>query len=208
MRVRASRIMNLGTNDIISGGAACHTMKIYTKTGDGGNTGLQGNLRIAKSHPRIMAYGAVDESNAAIGVALSHGVDGDIAGILGAIQGDLFVVGADLSNPSLADTRNRVTPGMVLGLEATIDRLEQELEPLSNFILPGGGPAAASIHLARATIRRAETLAVALSETDEINASCIRYLNRLSDLFFILGRVVSKRAGCKETPWRPGKDRL
>ena len=178
-------------------------MKIYTKTGDDGNTGLQGNLRISKSHPRIISYGTVDEANAALGVVLSNSIDDDIKKILIEIQNDLFLVGADLSNPNLNDLKNRVSIRSVEKLESYIDQFEEELPLLTNFILPGGNAAAAQIHYTRTIIRRAETLVVQLSEKDEINSNCIRYLNRLSDLFFVLGRVVNKRNGVLDTVWKP-----
>ena len=178
-------------------------MKIYTKTGDDGNTGLQGNLRISKSHPRIISYGTVDEANAALGMVLSNSVDDDIKKIFIEIQNDLFLVGADLSNPNLNDLKNRVSLSSVEKLESYIDQFEEELPLLTNFILPGGNAAAAQIHYARTIIRRAETLVVQLSEKDEINSNCIRYLNRLSDLFFVLGRVVNKRNNVSDTVWKP-----
>ena len=178
-------------------------MKIYTKTGDDGNTGLQGNLRISKSHPRIISYGTVDEANAALGMVLSNSVDDDIKKILIEIQNDLFLVGADLSNPNLNDLKNRVSLSSIEKLESYIDQFEEELPLLTNFILPGGNAAAAQIHYARTIIRRAETLVVQLSEKDEINSNCIRYLNRLSDLFFVLGRVVNKRNNVSDTVWKP-----
>ena len=178
-------------------------MKIYTKTGDDGNTGLQGNLRISKSHPRIISYGTVDEANAALGMVLSNSIDDDIKKILIEIQNDLFLVGADLSNPNLNDLKNRVSLRSVEKLESYIDQFEEELPLLTNFILPGGTAAAAQIHYARTIIRRAETLVVQLSEKDEINSNCILYLNRLSDLFFVLGRVVNKRNNVSDTVWKP-----
>ena len=113
-------------------------MKIYTKTGDDGNTGLQGNFRISKSHPRIIAYGTVDEANAALGIVLSNILDEDISNVLTEIQNDLFLVGADLSNSNLNDVKNRVSLEMVQKLEEYIDKFESELPPLTNFILPGG----------------------------------------------------------------------
>ncbi len=176
-------------------------MKIYTKTGDDGNTGLQGNYRIAKSHPRILAYGTVDEANAVLGMALTNELDDDIISLLTNIQNDLFVVGADLSNPNLNDTKNRVSLDMINILEHSIDKFELELPPLTNFILPGGDVAASHIHYARTVIRRAETLTVNLSEKDEINSNCIKYLNRLSDLFFVIGRLINKRKNRKDVPW-------
>ena len=129
-------------------------MKIYTKTGDSGNTGLQGNYRISKSHPRILAYGTVDEANAALGIVLTNKLDDDVSALLTNIQNDLFVVGADLSNPNLNDAKNRVSLDMIEVLEQSIDKFELELPPLTNFILPGGDVSAAHLHHARAVIRR------------------------------------------------------
>ncbi|MGI9567702.1 MAG: cob(I)yrinic acid a,c-diamide adenosyltransferase [Nitrosopumilus sp.] len=177
-------------------------MKIYTKTGDDGNTGLQGNFRIAKSHPRITAYGAVDEANAALGVVLSNVLDVDIKDTLTEIQNDLFLVGADLSNPNLNDVKNRVSLDLVQKLEKFIDKFESELSPLTNFILPGGNIAAAQLHHVRTIVRRAETQVIYLSEKDEINLNCIKYLNRLSDLFFVMGRLINKRKGNEDVLWK------
>ncbi|AJM92550.1 cob(I)yrinic acid a,c-diamide adenosyltransferase [Nitrosopumilus piranensis] len=178
-------------------------MKIYTKTGDDGNTGIQGNLRISKSHPRIIAYGAVDETNAALGIVLANSVDKDIFNCLTKIQNDLFVVGSDLSNPNLNDVKNRVTLEMIQELEHYIDKFELELPPLTNFILPGGAIPAAQLQFTRTIVRRAETLTVDLAEKDEINTNCLIYLNRLSDLFFVLGRLINKRQGKKDILWKP-----
>lgn len=178
-------------------------MKIYTKTGDDGNTGLQGNLRIGKSHPRIKAYGTVDETNAALGIVLSNSIDDDISEILTDVQNDLFLVGADLSNPNLNDSKNRVSLEMIEKLESLIDKFESELPPLTNFILPGGVPAAAQVHYVRTVARRAEASVVNLSERDEINSNCIRYLNRLSDFLFVLGRLINKRNSREDILWKP-----
>ena len=176
-------------------------MKIYTKTGDDGSTGLQGNYRINKSHQRIISYGAVDETNAALGIVLSNSLDDDIARILTEIQNDLFLVGADLSNPNLNDVKNRVSLEMIEKLERHIDKFESELPPLTNFILPGGDASAAQLHHVRTVIRRAESQTVLLSEKDEINSNCIKYLNRLSDLFFVLGRLINKRKNHNDIVW-------
>ena len=178
-------------------------MKIYTKTGDDGNTGLQGDFRIAKSHPRILAYGTVDEANAAIGVVLSNELDDDVSVVLSKLQNELFVLGSDLSNQNLNDLKNRISLEMVENLEKTIDKFELELPPITNFILPGGNIAAAQIHQVRTTIRRAETLVVQLSDKDEINSNCIKYLNRLSDLMFVMGRLVNKRNDVEDIIWKP-----
>ena len=178
-------------------------MKIYTKTGDDGNTGLQGNFRIAKSHPRIMAYGTVDEANAAIGIVLTNVLDEDVSQLLSQIQNDLFLLGSDLSNQNLNDPKNRVSLEMIEKLEKSIDLFELELSPLTNFILPGGNLAAAQTHQVRTIVRRAETLVVKLSDKDEINSNCIKYLNRLSDLMFVLGRLINKRKGIADILWKP-----
>ena len=178
-------------------------MKIYTKTGDDGNTGLQGDFRIAKSHPRILAYGTVDEANAMIGVVLSNVLDDDVREVLNMIQNELFLLGSDLSNQNLNDLKNRISLDMVEKLEKIIDKFELELPPITNFILPGGNVAAAQIHQVRTIVRRAETLVVQLSDKDEINSNCIKYLNRLSDLMFVMGRLINKRNGIEDIIWKP-----
>lgn len=177
-------------------------MKIYTKTGDDGTTGLQGNLRVSKSNPRIIAYGAIDETNALLGIIQSYEIDKDIAVLLNLIQNELFVVGADLSNPKLEDKKNRVTTDMISNLEKNIDKYESELVPLTNFILPGGTILASQLHHIRTVTRRAETFIIMLSEEEKINDNCIKYVNRLSDLFFVLGRVLNKRSGKKDIIWK------
>jgi len=178
-------------------------MKIYTKTGDDGNTGLQGDFRIAKSHPRILAYGTVDEANAMIGVVLSNVLDEDIREVLSLIQNELFLLGSDLSNQNLNDLKNRISLDLVEKLEKIIDKFELELPPITNFILPGGNVAAAQIHQVRTIVRRAETLVVQLSDKDEINSNCIKYLNRLSDLMFVIGRLINKRNNIEDIIWKP-----
>ena len=178
-------------------------MKIYTKTGDDGNTGLQGDFRIAKSHPRILAYGTVDEANAMIGVVLSNVLDDDVREVLNTIQNELFLLGSDLSNQNLNDLKNRISLDMVEKLEKIIDKFELELPPITNFILPGGNVAAAQIHQVRTIVRRAETLVVQLSDKDEINSNCIKYLNRLSDLMFVMGRLINKRNDIEDIIWKP-----
>lgn len=178
-------------------------MKIYTKTGDDGNTGLQGDFKISKSHPRIIAYGTVDEVNAGIGVVLTNTLDDDVSQLLNQIQNDLFLLGSDLSNQNLNDLKNRVTLEMIENLEESIDTFESELSPITNFILPGGNIAAAQIHQVRTIVRRAETLVVKLSDKDEINSNSIKYLNRLSDLMFVMGRLINKRNGVEDIIWKP-----
>ena len=177
-------------------------MKIYTKTGDDGTTGLQGNIRVLKSDPRIMAYGAVDEANASLGITLSYDLDEELSENITLLQNQLFVVGADLSDPNLENTKNRVTTQMVENLEKTIDKFEKQLEPLKNFILPGGDIVASQIHLTRAIIRRAESYAVIVSQTEEVNENCMKYLNRLSDFLFVLARLINKKKGKADTVWK------
>ncbi len=154
-------------------------MKIYTKTGDDGTTGLQGGTRISKSNIRLQAYGAIDELNASIGLILSSKFNDELEKLLRNIQNDLFLVGSDLSNPDLTSSKNRVTPEMVVNIEKNIDRLEAELSPITNFILPGGHEIASLIHISRTITRRAETQAVLLDEKEKINEECKKYLNRL-----------------------------
>ena len=177
-------------------------MKIYTKTGDAGTTGLQGGVRVSKSNLRIRAYGNVDEINASVGLILSNKIDDDIREILIKIQNDLFVTGADLSNPDLSNKKNRVTSEMVENLEKKIDTLENDLPPISNFILPGGHVIASEIHITRTITRRAETEVIALDQNEKINEECKKYLNRLSDLLFVLARTVNKRNGIEDIIWR------
>lgn len=177
-------------------------MKIYTKTGDDGTTGLQGNTRLKKSRPRIVAYGTLDEANAFLGIILSNALDCDIKDVLIQLQNDLFIAGADLSNPDLLDNKNRISSSMVIKIEKLIDNYESEVNPLTNFILPGGNISAAQLHFARTIVRRAETSIVLLQDTDKINENCIKYLNRLSDLLFVLGRVINKRKGTEEKIWK------
>src|SRR5574342_430373 len=167
--------------------------KIYTKTGDDGTTGLIGGKRITKSSQRIIAYGAIDELNSSIGVVLSSKLDKDIHDLLEKIQNDLFVVGADLANPDLKISSDRITEDMVKFLEMCIDKFENELHPITYFILPGCDANASQVHLARAISRRAETHVVQLSEKEEINRFCQIYINRLSDLLFVIARVINKR---------------
>ncbi len=180
-------------------------MKIYTKTGDDGTTGIQGNIRTSKSDYRIVAYGSVDEINASVGVALTEKADADIKSTLTRIQNELFTLGADLSNPNLEDGSNRMTEDMVTRLESEIDAFESELEPLTNFILPGGTRLASGIHLSRTITRRAEINAVKLQQVEKINPCCVQYLNRLSDLLFVAARVVNQRNGIPDTVWKSQK---
>ena len=178
-------------------------MKIYTGTGDAGTTGLQGGRRVSKGNARIAAYGAVDEANSAIGVAVSCIKYPDIADLLTRIQGELFVAGSDLSDPDIASGGSRITPEMVRELEGAIDRYDGNLPPLSNFILPGGDRCAVLIHTARAVVRRAESCVVALTSVEKVNDHCLVYLNRLSDLLFVLARLVNHRSNTPDVIWRP-----
>jgi cob(I)alamin adenosyltransferase len=177
-------------------------MKIYTKTGDDGTTGLIGNKRVKKSNPRITTYGIVDELNASIGIILSSKLGKDIRDLLTKIQNDLFVVGADLANPNLNNKSNRVTSEMTLFLEKEIDRLDEKLSPITFFILPGGDLIASQIHLARTICRRAEINVVNLSEVDKINNECLVYMNRLSDLLFVVARTINKRKKILDVAWK------
>lgn len=179
-------------------------MKIYTKTGDAGETSLFDNSRVSKADPRVDAYGEVDELNACLGAAIAAGLGRDIAAILETIQKDLFAVGARLADPS-SRIAGRVTKAAVTGerieaLEAAIDRLESELPPLKRFILPGGSPGGALLHLSRTVCRRAERRVVGLG-ADSVDAGVIVYLNRLSDVLFVMARAVNHRANVPETEW-------
>ena len=181
------------------------TLKIYTKTGDDGSTGLQKGGRVSKSDKRVMAYGSIDEINSILGVAATYEMDDDLAGIITHLQRDLLTAGADLSNPEMSDRSNRVTGQMVERLESEIDILEGELRPLSMFILPGGSRVAALVHLARTVTRRAETQVAAL-DRDSINKESATYLNRLSDLLFVLARVLNARKGVPDMTWSADAD--
>ena len=179
-------------------------MKIYTKTGDGGQTSLFGNIRVSKADARVDAYGEVDEVNACLGAARAAGVDGEIGAALEAIQKDLFAIGARLADPSsrIAPRVTKVAVGDsdVQRLEEIIDRLEGELPPLRRFILPGGSPAGAALHLARTVCRRAERRVIALG-ADAVEPILVVYLNRLSDLLFVMARAAKHRAGVPEVEW-------
>jgi cob(I)alamin adenosyltransferase len=179
-------------------------MKIYTKTGDDGTTGLLGNARVRKDDVRIEAYGQVDEVNAALGVVLAYLPTAANAarGWLDAIQSDLFVIGAALATPSnSARPPIQLPPQRTDTLEQQIDQMEKNLKPLKNFILPQGTPCTAYVHLARAISRRAERRVVALSAQDKVDPAIGIYLNRLSDYLFVLARWVNHQEGGTETAW-------
>jgi cob(I)alamin adenosyltransferase len=182
--------------------------RIYTKTGDAGETALGDLSRVPKDHSRVSAYGTVDELNAVLGLVLAE--DGAIseAGLLRHVQNDLFDVGADLCRPQAEGERPgdrlRVTAGQVTRLEEAIDRLNEPLRPLTSFVLPGGRPSAARLHFARTVCRRAEREVVTLARTEPINPQVLVYLNRLSDLLFVLARVVNA-GGEEDVLWVPGK---
>jgi len=188
--------------------------KIYTRTGDEGSTGLGTGERVAKDDQRIAAYGTVDETNAVIGLVRLHlSADQSLADdILGRVQNDLFDLGADLCVPDRGEPLKfeplRISQAQVDRLESEIDELNRELEPLTSFILPGGTPAAAYLHLARTVSRRAERLIVTLSGIDGevVSEPALRYINRLSDLLFVLGRHVNDK-GARDVLWVPGKNR-
>ena len=173
--------------------------KIYTKTGDAGETGLFGGGRVSKDDARVEAYGAVDEANSALGM-LAADVDGDLADVVHVIQRTLFDVGAELATPE-AGRVPAITVKAVMDLEDQIDTWEAELEPLRTFILPGGTRAAAAAHLARSIVRRAERRTVTLSRTTAVNPELLKYLNRLSDTLFVLARVINHRAKTPDVPW-------
>jgi cob(I)alamin adenosyltransferase len=171
--------------------------KVYTRTGDEGQTSLVGGARVSKASLRVDAYGDVDELNCVIGLSRARTTDPEIDEVLGVIQNDLFTLGGDLASPSEIEVP-RIGEHFTKNLEELADRFLAGLEPLREFILPGGAEAGAVLHLARTVARRAERRAVALSEIEQLNPETIVYLNRLSDLLFILARVVNHRAGVPE----------
>ncbi|MBI3075551.1 MAG: cob(I)yrinic acid a,c-diamide adenosyltransferase [Deltaproteobacteria bacterium] len=176
-------------------------MKIYTRTGDRGETGLGDGRRVPKDSPRVATYGEVDELNSLIGVCLTTLTEPDLVALLGTIQDQLFTLQADLALPLNAKRPGkRITSEQVAGLEQAIDRYDAELEPLRSFILPGGSQAGALLHYARTVARRAERAVVHLQGVDPVNPQALIYLNRLSDLLFVLARWQNQRDGRPETP--------
>jgi len=186
--------------------------RIYTRGGDKGKTALGTGQRVVKHHPRVAAYGTVDEANAAVGLARLHTAalpDAEIDAILGRVQNDLFDLGADLATPQVAQPKYpplRIVAEQVERVEGEIDRLNADLAPLNSFVLPGGTPAAAHLHLARTVARRAEREVTLLAESEAINPEAIRYINRLSDLFFVMSRYLNDR-GAGDVLWEPGANR-
>jgi len=178
--------------------------KIYTGTGDAGRTSTFGGPRVPKSHPRVQAYGSVDELNCVLGIARTL-ADDEIAEAILALQRRLFTLGADLATPPdspSADHASRVPVSWISDLEVSIDRYQTELPPLNNFILPGGSPAAAALHLSRAVCRRAERACVAATiDGEDINPEAITFLNRLSDWLFVVARVANQRGGIPDEEW-------
>jgi cob(I)alamin adenosyltransferase len=180
--------------------------KIYTRTGDDGKTSLGDGSRLPKFHLRVTAYGSIDEANSVLGVAILHVPDHEVLQRLRHIQNDLFDVGADLCTPEKPGTEKpalRITEEQVKWLEDQIDRFNAELEPLDSFVLPGGSPASAHLHLARTITRRAERDVVRLSADEPVNPAVIRYVNRLSDLLFVLARFLNDK-GKEDVRWKPG----
>jgi cob(I)alamin adenosyltransferase len=185
--------------------------KIYTRTGDKGDTALGDGTRVAKHAARVAAYGTTDETNAAVGLARLHAA-GEVDHALARIQNDLFDCGADLCRPEMAKDAAaeypplRMTDAQTARLEAEIDAMNAHLSPLRSFVLPGGAPLAAHLHLCRTISRRAERLVVELAEREEVNPAAIRYLNRLSDWFFVAARVANDH-GRTDVLWVPGANR-
>ena len=186
-------------------------MRIYTRTGDEGETGLYGGQRVGKDDVRVEAYGAVDEANAVLGIAATHLTqDEELHELILRLQSELFTVGADLATPLEREAKAgkslvpRVEAAHTKALEDWIDRYEADLSPLTNFILPGGTPAAASLHHARTVARRAERRAVTLlrAAPDDVNPEVLRYLNRLADLLFVLARAANRRAAVEDIAWK------
>jgi cob(I)alamin adenosyltransferase len=178
--------------------------KIYTRGGDTGETSLGDGSRVSKLDARIAAYGTVDELNSAVGLTLAADCPDDLREVLGRVQNELFDLGADLSVPLEQDARLRVTQQQVDALERDCDRFNAKLSELRSFVLPGGGEVAARLHVARTTCRRAEREALVASGRTTVNPLALVYLNRLSDLLFILARAANAATGHEEPLWRPG----
>jgi cob(I)alamin adenosyltransferase len=183
--------------------------KIYTRTGDGGTTGLVDGSRLAKHHARLEAIGAVDEANSALGLAL-RALEGDAAADVRRVQNDLFDLGADLATPgedfAPSEMVLRIVPAQAEWLERRIDALNADLAPLRSFILPGGSEAAARVHVARAAVRRAERAMTALAAEAPVNPAALMFVNRLSDYLFVLARALNAD-GEGDALWQPGANR-
>lgn len=179
-------------------------MKIYTKTGDTGQTGLFRGPRVSKHDPRVVAYGNVDELNALLGVTRNHLQNATIQDLLLKIQNELFDLGADLATPKqeTGDEQLRIKSEMIEKLEVCIDQYEPELKPLQNFILPAGSIGSTYLHYARTVCRRGERSVSLLMETQDLNPEILKYLNRLSDLLFVLARVENQTTGTPDIPWK------
>ena len=180
--------------------------KIYTRTGDGGSAGLVDGSRVSKASLRMGAIGEIDEANAAVGVAIAALGGGDVAYRLLQVQNELFDLGADAATPGEVEGALRMIPGQVARLEVEIDEMNATLDPLTSFIVPGGSPAVAALHLARTVVRRAERAAVALNESEPLNPHLLAYLNRLSDHLFVAARFVAACEG-GDVLWQPGATR-
>jgi cob(I)alamin adenosyltransferase len=181
-------------------------MKIYTKTGDAGETSLFAGGRVLKDHLRVEAYGTVDELNSVLGLARTYLLPDQAQRWLEQVQNDLFILGADLATPTQANPAwlVRVDESAAQRLEAAIDQMDLDLEPLRQFVLPGGTPAAATLHVARTVCRRAERVSVSLRDAEDLNPQVLVYLNRLSDFLFTLARWVNKQANQPEPRWSSG----
>ena len=181
--------------------------RIYTKTGDEGMTGLGGGQRVPKDSQRVETYGTVDELNSQIGVALATGLSERVSGELRRIQNELFDLGADLATPATSQARHpvpTVEPRHIEALERLIDELNEVVGPLTNFLLPGGAPGAAQLHVARTICRRAERAAITLARDETIGPTVLPYLNRLSDALFVMARYENHERGVAEPLWEPG----
>jgi cob(I)alamin adenosyltransferase len=183
-------------------------MKIYTRTGDGGETALFGGGRVSKDHPRVIAYGAVDELNSVLGWALAEIGPGDTTARLARVQHDLFALGAALATPPARPNRRRPeTPGLpgprIAEMEGWMDDMDGVLPPLERFVLPGGARGAAALHVARTVCRRAERAVVTLAMAEALEPEILAYLNRLSDLLFVCARFENARSGIADLPWEP-----
>lgn len=178
-------------------------MKIYTKTGDDGTTSLFDGTRVGKDDARVNVYGDIDELNGIIGLAAAHSKDEGLKSVLYRVQKDLFALGAKLANPAERKQKAKADfdEDKITFLESEIDRMESELTPMTSFILPGGTPAAAALHVARSVCRRTERALVALTRKDPLDPIYVKFLNRLSDHLFVTARYENHLAGCADIPW-------